>query len=103
MNRSEPGSEDREARLLALMRRLFAGEISEGRLLRALRREVLGLSQEEYARLVGVSRRTLSDMEGDKGNVSVAVMNRVYRPLGLRVGLLPRQSSLLRRALEEEA
>lgn len=98
-----PGGEEREARLLALVRQLLAGEISEGRLLRTLRREVLGLSQDEYARLVGVSRRTLSDMEGDKGNVSVAVMNRVYRPLGLRVGLLPRQAKLLKRALEEEA
>lgn len=99
MKRRELMPDEREARLVALTRQLFAGEISEGRLLRTLRREVLGLSQEDYAHLVGVSRRTLSDMEGDKGNVSLAVMNRVYRPLGLRVGLIPRQSALLERLL----
>ena len=73
----------------------------EGRL-RKLRREVLGLSQQEYADLVGVSRRTLSDLEGDRGNVSLAVMNRVYRPLGLRVGLLPSQADALFEVLKAE-
>ncbi|WP_163560305.1 helix-turn-helix domain-containing protein [Halomonas sp. NO4] len=85
---------EREARLVALTRQLWRGEISEGALLRTLRREVLRLSQEDYARLVGVSRRTLSDMERGKGNVSIEVMNRVFRPLGLRVGLVPRQAEL---------
>lgn len=99
MSRTPPESGEREALLQTLVRRLFEGEISEGELLRILRREVLGLSQERYAELVGVSRRTLSDMEGDKGNLSVAVMNRIYRPLGLRVGLLPRHPELLRRVL----
>ncbi|MDI5934421.1 helix-turn-helix transcriptional regulator [Halomonas kalidii] len=99
MKRREHTPDEREARLVSLTRQLLAGEISEGRLLRTLRREVLGLSQEDYARLVGVSRRTLSDMEGDKGNISLAVMNRVYRPLGLRVGLIPRQTALLERLL----
>nr|WP_163503165.1 helix-turn-helix domain-containing protein [Halomonas socia] len=73
----------------------------EGRL-RKLRREVLGLSQQEYADLVGVSRRTLSDLEGDRGNVSLAVMNRVYRPLGLRGGLLPSQADALFEVLKAE-
>lgn len=90
---------DREAVLVALLRECYAGELTEGQLLRALRRDVLGLSQTRYAELVGISRRTLSDLEGDKGNVTLAVMNRVFKPLGLRVGLLPRQRRLLDQAL----
>ncbi|GGX93869.1 transcriptional regulator [Litchfieldella qijiaojingensis] len=92
--------DEREARLLALTRQLLDGQLSEGQLLRTLRREVLGMSQSDYARLVGISRRTLSDIERDVGNTTLPVMNRVFRPLGLRVGLLPRQPVLIRRLWE---
>lgn len=91
--------DDREAAFLALLRQFYSSELTDGQLLRALRRDVLGLSQTRYAALVGISRRTLSDLEGDKGNVTLAVMNRVFKPLGLRVGLLPRQRGLLDQAL----
>ncbi len=85
---------------MALLGRFYAGELSEGQLLRALRRDVLGLSQDRYATLVGISRRTLSDLEGDKGNATLEVINRAFRPLGLEVGLLPRKRRLLVQALE---
>ncbi|QTP58907.1 helix-turn-helix domain-containing protein [Billgrantia antri] len=91
--------EEREQALLAVVQELAEGVIEEGEALRRLRRNTLGLSQQAYADLVGVSRRTLSDIERGKGNVSLAVMNRVFRPLGLRVGLLPRQPALLEKAL----
>lgn len=92
--------DDREAALVALLQRFYTGELTDGQLLRALRRDVLGLSQTRYAALVGISRRTLSDLEGDKGNVTLEVKNRVFRPLGLEVSLLPRKRSLLAQALE---
>lgn len=91
--------DDREAALVALLRQFYAGELTEGQLLRALRRDVLGLSQTRYAELVGISRRTLSDLEGDKGNATLEVMDRVFRPLGLEVSLLPRKRRLLEQAL----
>ncbi|MBB3190006.1 helix-turn-helix transcriptional regulator [Halomonas cerina] len=89
--------EAREAALLNQLGRLLRGETTEGQVLRTLRREVLGLSQSDYAALVGVSRRTLSDIERDAGSFSTASMNRVFRPLGLKVGLVPRQADLLAR------
>nr|WP_295714103.1 helix-turn-helix domain-containing protein [uncultured Halomonas sp.] len=92
-------SDDREAALVTLLKRFYAGELTEGHLLRALRRDVLGLNQTRYATLVGISRRTLSDIEGDKSNVTLEVKTRVYRPLGLEVSLLPRKRSLLEQAL----
>lgn len=91
---------DREAALVLLLQRYYAGELTDGRLLRSLRRDVLGLSQTRYSELVGISRRTLSDLEGDKGNVTLEVKSRVFRPLGLEVSLLPRKRSLLAQALE---
>lgn len=92
---------EREALLLQLLRQLLAAEISEGQLLRTLRRDVLGLSQERYAALAGISRRTLSDLERDKASPSIVLLNAAFRPLGLQVGLLPRSSVLLSRLIAE--
>ncbi|MCE8014154.1 helix-turn-helix transcriptional regulator [Billgrantia desiderata] len=99
MKRRELNPDEREAKLVAVVRQLLAEEINEGDALRILRRDVLGLSQEAYAKLVGISRRTLSDLERNRANMTLDTMNRVYRPLGLRVGLLPRQPGMLERAL----
>ena len=63
-------SDDREAALVTLLKRFYASELTEGQLLRALRRDV-----------------------------TLEVKNRVYRPLGLEVSLLPRKRSLLEQAL----
>ncbi|WP_104203706.1 helix-turn-helix transcriptional regulator [Billgrantia saliphila] len=100
MKRRQLTPDEREQALLDVVQALLRGAIDEGEALRRLRRDTLGLSQQAYAELVGISRRTLSDMEQGKGNVSFTVMNRVYRPLGLKVGLLPRQTALLEKAME---
>lgn len=86
---------DREAALMEALQRLYDGEITEGALLRYLRKEVLGLTQDQYAVLVGISRRTLSDIELDRAQLTVSVMSKVFKPLGLKVGLLPRSDRLM--------
>lgn len=83
--------ETREALLLGWLDAVHQGELSEGQLLRRVRKEVLGMNQSRYAELAGVSRRTLSDIERDAGQQTVAVLNRVYRPLGLKMGLVLRR------------
>lgn len=99
MKRRQLSPDEREAKLVAVVRQLLAEEINEGDALRILRRDVLGLSQDAYAKLVGISRRTLSDLERNRANMTLDTMNRVYRPLGLKVGLLPRQPGMLEHAL----
>lgn len=99
MKKRELNPDEREEKLLDVARQLLADEISEGQALRLLRRDVLGLSQEAYASLVGISRRTLSDLEHDRANITLAALNRVFRPLGLKVGLIPRQRVLLEKAI----
>lgn len=89
--------DEREALLLALVQALYKDEITEGMLLQRLRKQVLGLTQEQYATLVGISRRTLSDIERDKAQLTLTVMNRVFKPLGLKAGLLPRSRGLLQK------
>lgn len=74
---------------------VITGKVSQGEALRKLRIEILSLKQEKYAELVSVSRKTLSDIENNKGNYSVEVMNRVFKPFGLKMGLIPVSTSLL--------
>lgn len=68
---------------------LLLGHISQGQALRILRAEILGIKQADYAKAVGISRKTLSDIENDKGNYSVDILDTVFRPLGLQMGLVP--------------
>ncbi|MFH3575368.1 helix-turn-helix domain-containing protein, partial [Acinetobacter baumannii] len=54
-----------------------------------------GLRQDEYARLMDVSRKTLSDVENDKGNHSAEIINKIYKPFGLETGLVPISKTLI--------
>ncbi|HDT3410006.1 TPA: helix-turn-helix transcriptional regulator, partial [Klebsiella variicola] len=71
---------DRQAVIHAIIHDIMLGAISQGEALKKLRVEVLGLRQDEYARLVDVSRKTLSDVENDKGNYSAEIINKIYKP-----------------------
>lgn len=68
---------------------VLLGNISQGQALRILRAEILGIKQVDYAKAVGISRKTLSDIENDKGNYSADILNAVFKPLGLEMGLVP--------------
>lgn len=83
----------------AILAQLLKGELTQGQALKKLRVEVLGLNQERYTQLVKVSRLTLSEIENDKGNYSVATINQVFRPMGLEVGIVPIAKELLREVL----
>jgi DNA-binding XRE family transcriptional regulator len=89
----------REAMLLELLQQFIEDKLSQGELLMQLRKKVLGFSQERYAALVGISRRTLSDIEQDKENSTLSTLNRAFYPLGLKLGVLPRQPHMLKTLL----
>jgi DNA-binding XRE family transcriptional regulator len=77
------------------MRALISGEISQGEALKALRINVLGLKQDAFAKMVSVSRKTLSEVENDKGNYTSDVINKLFKPFGLKVGLVPVSQQVL--------
>ncbi|QOL15703.1 helix-turn-helix transcriptional regulator [Dickeya dianthicola] len=86
---------ERTSAMQTIIRRMMFGEISQGNALRELRLNVLGLRQEAYASLVGVSRKTLSEIENGKGNYTADIINKVFKPFGLKMGLIPVSPSLL--------
>lgn len=86
---------ERKAIMLTLLQQFIQEELTQGELLKLLRKKVLGFSQQRYALLAGISRRTLSDIEQDKENTTLNTRNRAFKPFGLRAGLLPRQPHML--------
>lgn len=82
-------AEQRQALLVMLLQQHMLGEVTQGQMLRRLRKEVLGFSQTRYADLVGVSRRTLTDIEQDKGSQVQSIIDKVFKPLGMKAGLTP--------------
>ncbi|WP_253383602.1 helix-turn-helix transcriptional regulator [unidentified bacterial endosymbiont] len=89
------GTLERQSVLHAAIRDILLGNITQGAALKKLRVGVLGLKQDEYAKLVNVSRKTLSDVENDKGNYSTDVINKIFKPFGLQTGLVPLSKTLL--------
>ncbi|OOQ49806.1 hypothetical protein A0O00_09845 [Proteus mirabilis] len=78
-----------------IMLSLLLEEISQGKALKILRLNILGLKQDAYAKLVNISRKTLSDIENDKGNYSIDIINKAFKPFGLKIGLVPATSHML--------
>ncbi|MBB3048822.1 transcriptional regulator with XRE-family HTH domain [Litorivivens lipolytica] len=96
-------AQERQSLLLTLYREHLVGERTQGELLRTLRKQVLGFNQTEYAELVGVSRRTLSDIERDSGSPTQAVLTRVFKPFSLKPGLVLAHPQLVSAFLSESS
>lgn len=91
---------DRQQVLIDLYMQYLLNEITLGQLLAYLRKNILGMSQEQYANLVGVSRRTLTDIEQDKGKLTQSVLDKVFKPLGLKAGLVPTHEHIVRKIIK---
>ena len=91
----------RRAVINNVITKLLFSNITQGDALIQLRIQVLGLNQEKYAKLVNVSRKKLSDIENNRSNPSVVVLNKVFKPFGLNVGLIPISPTVLQNVLDD--
>ena len=56
-------------------------------------RQILGMSQKEYAQKVAhISSRILSEFESGSGNPTLATLEKIAKPFGLKVTFLPPES-----------
>lgn len=86
--KSKPRKDGRRAFFDAL----DAGEIADlPETVRRMRKSI-GLTQTEYAKLVGVAPRVLMDLERGAGNPTLKTLEKLAAPFGLRVGLLHRKA-----------
>jgi DNA-binding XRE family transcriptional regulator len=81
----------RKARLNEL-RRAFYEDLDEGRLtslsdtVRRMRKSI-GLTQTDYAKLVGIAPRVLIDLERGVGNPTLKTLEKIAAPFGLCIAL----------------
>jgi DNA-binding XRE family transcriptional regulator len=72
-----------------LREQLLAGSVTIGAAVKRLRTDVTGLRQEQFAGMCKISLRTLRQIEQDDGNPTIQTLNQVFKPFGMRVGILP--------------
>jgi transcriptional regulator with XRE-family HTH domain len=71
-----------------LKEQLLTGTISIGAAVKRLRTEITGLRQEQFAGMCKISLRTLRQIEQDDGNPTIQTLNQVFKPFGMRVGIV---------------
>lgn len=96
----KPFSIERRNEIIRIITKaMLKGDVSQGNALKALRINILKSNQDGFGKIVGVSRKTISDIENNKGNCTLDVLNVVFRPFGLRVGLIPLSIDALKKVL----
>ena len=87
-NKTTLSAQQRSAFRNQILRELWQGKLTQGQALKRLRIEMLGLKQAQFAKLVGVSLPSLSNLENDRA-VSVALINQAFKPFGVGLSLVP--------------
>lgn len=67
---------------------LADGSLEIGAAVRRLRTEVTGLHQSQFAKMCKISVRTLVHIELGEGNQTLKSLNAVFRPFGLKMGVV---------------
>lgn len=52
-----------------------------------LTRKITGKSQQDYARMVGLSKKIITDFERGRGNPTLETLIKMFKPVGLVPGL----------------
>ena len=87
-----PNNKDMTGMKEALYRNLAAGAIGIREATRQMRK-ILGMTQKDYAeKVAGVSPRILSEFENGSGNPTLATLEKIASPFGLKVTFLPPES-----------
>lgn len=83
-----------------ILQQLWQGKLTQGQALRRLRIEMLGLKQAQFAKLVGISLPSLSNLENDRA-ASSDLINKAFKPFGLTLSLIPQQFEIFKQIFIE--
>lgn len=57
-------------------------------------RKSLGLTQEQFSSITGITKRQVAEIETGKANPTIETLNRIGQLFGFSVGFVPRETSL---------
>ncbi len=77
--------EQRRAILTAVNEQLISGELILGQAVYKIRTELYDMSQGQYSRLIGLSEKTLRDIEKGNTDPKLSVLNKVFAPAGMKI------------------
>lgn len=87
-----PSNQEMSERKEALYRGLAMGDIGIRGATREMRK-ILGMTQKDYAKKIAdISPRILSEFENGAGNPTLATLDKIASPFGLKVTFLPPES-----------
>lgn len=101
INSNKLTPEDRANFLIDVTKKLFLNKITMGTAIKLLRVTILKMNQEQFAKLVGVSRKTISEIENDRGNLSVETISAIIKPFKLSLTFLPTTSEMREKLVEK--
>tara|TARA_Y100000034_G_C6615735_1_gene268275 strand:+ start:83 stop:349 length:267 start_codon:yes stop_codon:yes gene_type:complete len=55
-------------------------------------RQMLGMSQADFAKFIGVSNKTINELETGKKIPSIKILNTILKIVGLEIGIRPLRS-----------
>ncbi len=64
---------------------MITGELALGHAVFKIRSELYGMSQGQYARFIGLSEKTLRDIEKGNTDPRLLVLNKVFAPAGIKL------------------
>lgn len=79
--------EERKAYIQAVADEVARGKLTLGGAVKRLREDLLGVNQERFARACKISKRSLSQLEVDSGNPTLATLEAVFKKFGLTISL----------------
>ncbi|MBO6849923.1 MAG: hypothetical protein JJ867_05515 [Marinobacter sp.] len=80
---------ERESARADLETRMRHGKVTVGAAVREIRQRFVGIILEDYARLCGLSKTTLMNIERDDPRVLLESVKKAVKPLGYKLSLVP--------------
>ena len=93
---AENQEKNRQQILIDLYKQYLLNEMTLGQMIK----NILEMSQQEYADYVGISRRTLTNIEQDNDKLTQSVLNKVLKPLGMKVGIIPTHAHVIQKIID---